>query len=108
MAHDAGLAELLRGDLAGLPVTERRMFGGLCFLLHGHMVCGVMRDFAMIRVGTGGEAAALALPGVAPMIHGGKRMGGFVRATPEVLGEDGARARLLALALACVRALPPK
>lgn len=108
MAHDAGLAELLRGDLADLPVTERRMFGGLCFLLHGHMVCGVMGDFAMIRVGAGGEAAALALPGVAPMIHGGKRMGGFVRAAPEVLGEDGPRARLLALALACVRALPPK
>ena len=108
MAHDEGLAELLRGDLADLPVTERRMFGGLCFLLGGHMVCAAMRDFAMLRVGPGGEAAALALPGVAPMIHGGRRMGGFVRVPPEVLGEDAARGELIALALACVRALPPK
>ena len=108
MAHDEGLAELLRGELADLPVTERRMFGGLCFLLGGHMVCGVMRDNAMIRVGAAGEPAALAIPGTAPMIHGGKRMGGFIRVGPEVLGDDGPRARLLALALDCVRSLPPK
>ena len=108
MARENGVAELLRGELAPLPVTERRMFGGLCFLLGGHMVCGAMADFALIRVGPAGEAEVFGIEGVAPMIQGGRRMTGFVRVAPEVLGKDGPRRRLLALTLACVRALPPK
>jgi hypothetical protein len=41
MAYDPGLAQTLRDALADLPITEKKMFGGLAFLLHGHMVCGV-------------------------------------------------------------------
>lgn len=108
MDGEADLAELLRGDLAGLALAERRMFGGLCLLLGGHMVCGVMRDFAMVRVGRAAEPVALALPGVTPMRHGGRRMTGIVRAEPAALADAAVRRRLLALALDTVRALPPK
>ena len=40
MAFDPGLAQLLRDDLAGEAVVETAMFGGLCFLAGGHMICG--------------------------------------------------------------------
>lgn len=108
MAFDPGLAELLRDDLAGQPMRERPMFGGLCFLLDGNMVAGVLAAGAMIRVGAANEPAALALPGVRPMRHGGRPMTGFVLVDAETLADDGARARLLDLALGCVRGLPPK
>ncbi|HEX9859375.1 MAG TPA: TfoX/Sxy family protein, partial [Paracoccaceae bacterium] len=66
MAWDEGLAQLLRDDLAADPaggaVTEKKMFGGLAFLLHGHMVCGIHKGGAMFRVGKPNEAAALAVP----------------------------------------------
>ena len=61
MAYDEGLAELMRGDLAGVPgITEKKMFGGLCFLLDGNMLCGVHKGGGMFRVGKDNEAAALA------------------------------------------------
>jgi hypothetical protein len=49
MAFDPGLAQSLRDALADHPITEKKMFGGLAFLLHGHMVCGVHKGGAMVR-----------------------------------------------------------
>jgi hypothetical protein len=56
MAYDPGLAQILRDALGGWPVTEKKMFGGLAFLLNGHMVCGVHSGGAMVRVGKAGHA----------------------------------------------------
>ena len=79
MAHDPGVAELLRGDLADLEdLDERRMFGALGFMWGGHLLCAALAEGAMIRVGKPGMEAALALPGVAPMRTGVREMGGFV------------------------------
>ena len=114
MAHDEGLAQLLRDALADRSgVTEKRMFGGLCFMLNGNMLCGVhgaksSNGGAMFRVGKDNEAEALAIEGAAPMTMTGRRMGGFVDATPETLADDAKRGRLLSLALDYVAALPPK
>jgi len=109
MAYDEGLAELMRGDLAGTAgITERKMFGGLCFLLHGNMVGGVHSDFGMMRVGKDRMAAALAEPGTGPMAFTGRPMGGFVEVSVEAMADDARRARLLALALENARSLPPK
>ncbi len=109
MAHDEGLAEMMRDDLAEQPgITERRMFGGLAFMLHGHMVCGVHRDGAMFRVGKPREAEARAIPGTGPMEFTGRPMGGMVAADAEAMADDHRRQRLLALALANAASLPPK
>jgi len=108
MAFDTGLAELFRGDLAGRGVTEKRMFGGLCFLWRGHMVCGVHKGGGMIRVGAPNEAAALALPGVRAMDLTGRKMTGFVDLDDAAMADDGLRGRLVGMALAFVAALPPK
>ncbi|MGR3755630.1 MAG: TfoX/Sxy family protein [Tranquillimonas sp.] len=109
MAHDPGVAELLRGDLADLEdLDERRMFGALGFMWGGHLLCAALAEGAMIRVGKPGMEAALALPGVAPMRTGAREMGGFVAVSPDGLADDAARDALLRLARACVEALPAR
>lgn len=108
MPWDEGLAQLMRDDLAGEPVTERKMFGGLAFLLNGHMVCGIHKGGAMFRVGKPNEAAALAVPGASPMMFTGRPMTGMVDCSDEACADDARRARLMALALGFTRALPPK
>ena len=108
MAYDPGLAQTLRDALADLPVTEQKMFGGLCFLLNGHMVCGVHKGGAMVRVGKEAYAEALTLAGVTPMMFTGKPMVAMVDVTDAAVEDDGVRGALLAMALATVRALPPK
>ena len=108
MPLDPGLLELIREDLGALPgVTEKRMFGGVCFLLDGNMVCGVSGAGLMFRVGKLAEAQALALAHVRPLSFSGRPMGGFVEVAPED-AEDAPRARLVALSLAHARGLPPK
>jgi TfoX/Sxy family transcriptional regulator of competence genes len=108
MAYDPGLAQVLRDALANLPVTEKAMFGGLAFLLGGHMVCGVHKGGAMVRVGKERYAAALALPGVTPMMFTGKPMVAMVDVSDAAVEDDGIRGQLLGMALATVQALPPK
>jgi TfoX/Sxy family transcriptional regulator of competence genes len=108
MAYDPGLAQTLRDALADLPVTEKKMFGGLAFLLNGHMICGVHKGGAMVRVGKDGYAEALTLPGVSPMMFTGKPMVAMVDVADASVEDDAIRGRLLDLALATVRALPPK
>lgn len=108
MAYDPGLAQILRDALADLPITEKMMFGGLAFLLHGHMVCGVHKGGAMVRVGKEAYPKALDLPGVAPMMFTGKPMVAMVDVSDAAVEDDTTRGQLLAMALATVRALPPK
>ncbi|OYX41826.1 MAG: hypothetical protein B7Z02_14570 [Rhodobacterales bacterium 32-67-9] len=108
MPWDEGLAQVLRDDLAHLPVTEKKMFGGLAFLLNGHMVCGVHRGGTMFRVGTENEAAALAVPGASVTMMGARPMRSMIGLSDEAAADDARRGRLMAMALAVVRALPPK
>lgn len=108
MAYDEGLAHLLREDLSAELITEKKMFGGLCFLRHGHMVCGVHKNGAMFRLGKQNEAATLALEGIGPMMFTGKPMAGFVDCDDEAAADDHIRGQLVALALAFVKTLPPK
>lgn len=108
MAWDEGLAQLMRDDLAGEKVVERKMFGGLAFLLNGHMVCGIHRGGAMFRVGRPNEAAALTVPGAAPMMFTGRAMAGMIDLSDDATADDARRARVMALALGFVKGLPPK
>lgn len=109
MAYDEGLAYLIRDDLSEEPgISEKKMFGGLCFLLHGNMVCGVHKDGDMFRVGKPREAAALAIDGAREMDFTGRRMGGFIDVDADLMGDDSRRLQMMDLALANARALPPK
>ena len=109
MAYDEGLAELMREELGERTgVSETRMFGGLVFLLHGNMVCGVHRGGGMFRVGKDSEPEALALSGVGSMQFTGRRMGGMVEVTDEAMADDATRATLMRLSLSHAEQLPPK
>lgn len=108
MAWDEGLAQLMRDDLAGEPVTEQKMFGGLAFMRAGHMVCGIHKGGAMFRVGKPNAAAALAVPGAGPMMFTGKPMAGMIDLSDDATADDRRRGRLMALALGFVKSLPPK
>ena len=108
MAIDEGLAHLLREDLAGETITEKKMFGGLCFILNGNMVTGTMKSSALFRVGKANDAAALAIPGAYSMIQRDKPMAGFVQLPTEDCGDDARRSTLSAMALAFAKSLPPK
>ena len=108
MAYDEGLAQILRDDLPGEPFRERKMFGGLCFLIAGNMVAGVYPGGGMFRVAKADRASALEVPGAEEIRMGARVMGGMIGLSPAAMGDDAARGRLMALALAHVRRLPPK
>jgi hypothetical protein len=102
------LAARLREALAGTRgVTEKKMFGGVCFLLRGNMLCGTGQEKFMFRVGKAQDAAALARPGAKPMDITGRVMQGFIWVDP---ARCDARAigRWLAMAKAYVGTLPAK
>lgn len=102
--------DVMREDLGALPgLSEKKMFGGLCFLLDGNMVCGISKRLAMYRVGKAREAEALRVVGTEPMIHGGRPMGGFVVLDINTFHDDAAaRAALTRYAVAHAASLPPK
>ncbi len=109
MAYDEGLAQILREALAGVgDIQEKKMFGGMAFMLGGNMLCGVHKDGAMFRVGKENEAAALLIKGARPMGFTKRPMGGMVDVSDEAIANDDTRDRLMGLALDFVRTLPAK
>ena len=83
MAYDEQLAERVRGVLAGQSgLTERKMFGGLAFMLYGNMCVGVEQERLMVRLGQDVFEEALTRPHAAPMDFTGRPMKGFVFVAP--------------------------
>jgi TfoX/Sxy family transcriptional regulator of competence genes len=79
MAYDEALAGRIRRAVGPRPgVTEKKMFGGLAFLLDGKMFCGIARGDLMVRIGPDRYAAALAQAHVRPMDFTGHAMNGYV------------------------------
>ncbi len=72
----ATLVQVALGPLAGL--TEKKMFGGLAFMLNGNMCVGVTNDDLMVRVGPQNQEKLLGLPHARPMDFTGRPMKGFV------------------------------
>lgn len=84
MAYDDKAAERVRRALSGRPeLVEKRMMGGVCFMLSGNMCAGVSGSAIMIRVGPDAYAQALTQPHVRPLEFGGMRPKGFVLVDPE-------------------------
>lgn len=109
MAYDEELAARVRTAAAKqhLDLTERKMFGGLAFMLDGHMTVGVLGTDLMVRLGADGARDALHEPHVREMDFTGRPMKGMVFV--EKAGTRGAQlARWLAEAAEHVRTLPPK
>jgi hypothetical protein len=92
MAYDADLAERLRELLAGRPdVTEKRMFGGLAFMVAGHMtVAASSHGGLMLRVDPAQGETLLADPRVELVVMRGHEMPGWlhVRTDPSMSDEE--------------------
>ncbi|MEI8084109.1 MAG: TfoX/Sxy family protein [Actinomycetes bacterium] len=79
MVYDEQLADRIRDVLGDTPgLSERKMFGGVCFLINGNMACGPVRDFLMVRVGPDEYDKALTEGPARPMTFTGRAMRGIV------------------------------
>lgn len=108
MPYDRRLAEEMRSALeTRAGVQERAMFGGLCWLLNGNMLCGVEVGRFMFRVGKALESEALARPGAEVVAFNGRRMGGIVWVDADACFEAGLES-WIDLATEFAGALPPK
>ena len=89
MAFNAEIADGVLKVLEGREgLTERKMFGGIVFMLNGNMCCGVTNDDLMVRVGADGLEDALDQPHARPMDFTGRPMKGFVSWEPAPWGTE--------------------
>jgi TfoX/Sxy family transcriptional regulator of competence genes len=109
MAYDEGLAQRLREALEERDdVTEKKMFGGLAFLLGGNMCVGVTGSELMVRVGPDGHAEALAQSHAREMDFTGRAMKGFVNVAADGFEADRDLQGWVARGVAFAGSLPAK
>jgi TfoX/Sxy family transcriptional regulator of competence genes len=111
VAFDTELAERVRAVLAGsapVPPVEKRMFGGLTFMVSGNMCCGIMGDDLLVRVGAAEVGRGLAEPGTRPFDMGRGPSADFLLVTAARVASDEALANWVRKALAFVAMLPAK
>ncbi len=109
MAYDVELADRLRDLLATEPdVTEKRMFGGLAFLVGGRLaVAAGGRGGLMLRIDPADSAALLTDPRAQPFVMRGRELAGWLRVEVDEDLDDGALGRWVEHGVAYARALPP-
>jgi hypothetical protein len=109
VAFDEGLAERIRGLVAGdADTSERKMFGGLCFLSSGNMACGIVGEELMVRVGPEAWPDALSQPHARAMDFTGRSMKGMVYVGVNGFAEDADLARWVGRGTTFARSLPPR
>jgi TfoX/Sxy family transcriptional regulator of competence genes len=109
MGYDERVAERVRNVLAGeRHVVEKRMVGGLSFMVNGSMCCGVTGTALMVRVGAEGRERALARPHVRPMVFAGRQLAGFVCVDPEGYRTDKSLAAWVHQGIDFASTLPAK
>lgn len=109
MPYDEDLAKRTRAAISKLaPVEEKKMFGGLCFLVRGHMTCGTARSDLVVRVGPDAYDDALKQPGARPMDITGRPLKGLVYVNSKVAADNRSLARWVKRAVTFVETLPPK
>lgn len=109
MAYDLGLADRIRVVLGHLgDFSERKMFGGLCFLVNGHMCCGIVKTDLMLRLTPDAATAALREPHTRPMDFTGKPMKSMIYVDAAGIDSDLSLERWVRTAERAVQALPGK
>ncbi|MGI9610611.1 MAG: TfoX/Sxy family protein [Acidimicrobiia bacterium] len=109
MAYDEGLADRVRDQLGPNPeITERKMFGGIAFMISGNMAVGISKDELMVRTAPEDHEQLTAEPGVRDFDMTGKRMKGWLLVAPEKLSDDAQLADWVETGLDFAGSLPPK
>ena len=89
MAYDEGLAHRIREELVELAgLDEKKMFGGVGYMLRGNMACGVNKDDLIVRVGPARYEEALAQPHTRVFDMTGRPMKGWIVVTPDGYESD--------------------
>ena len=109
MAYDDGLAERVR-ELLSLRsgLTEKKMFGGIAWMLDGNMACGVAGDELLVRVAADDRERALAEEHTRVFDMTGRPMKGFICVTPPGVADDRSLAGWVDLGADFATSLPPK
>lgn len=109
MAYDEQLAARVREILVGRNgSSERKMFGGLCFMLNRNMVCGVVNNDFMVRVGPDNYKEALTRPHTRVMDFTGRPMTGYVFVDGDGVERKESLTQWVELGVSYVEGLPPK
>jgi TfoX/Sxy family transcriptional regulator of competence genes len=112
MAYDERLAEEVRERLrvaTGGALTEKAMFGGLAFMVDGHLTIGASRTGGLlVRTDPADADEVLALEGVEPMVNAGRKMPGWVFVAADVIRDEGSLDDWIERSLGYVTTLPPK
>lgn len=109
MAYDEKLADRIRSKLKGTRgLTEKKMFGGVGFMMGGNMACGVIKQDMIVRLSDQDSEAALKKRHVKPFAMTGRPMKGWILVEPEGLASDKALHDWVEKSAAFAKSLPPK
>jgi TfoX/Sxy family transcriptional regulator of competence genes len=110
MAYDEDLANRVRELISAEPgVVEKKMFGGLAFLIGGHMsVSASGQGGLLVRIDPAQTEAVLSAPHAEPFVMRGRAMDGWVRVDAEGVRTKRQLARWVARSVSYARSLPPK
>lgn len=109
MAYDEGLALRIRDLLQdNKNIKEKKMFGGLCFMISGHMAFGIINNELMARVGPQQYEMSLSRAHAKEMDFTGKALRGMIYVAPEGLTTDQDLKSWLDVCLTFISSLPPK
>jgi TfoX/Sxy family transcriptional regulator of competence genes len=110
MSYDTELADRMRLLIGSAPgITEKKMFGGLAFLIAGNMAISASgQGGALVRVGPAESDALVATAKATVAIMGGRTMRGWLRVSAEALEDDEQLADWVRRGVEYARSLPPK
>jgi TfoX/Sxy family transcriptional regulator of competence genes len=108
MAYNMKLAERIRSHLDGMPFVEKKMFGGVGFLLNGNLACGVNKDNLIVRVNPEDQDKLLKKPHAKPFDLTGKPMKGWLLVEADGVRTDKQLSAWVKEGVAFASTLPPK
>lgn len=109
MPYDERLGARLQKMLSGRPgLEQKKMFGGVGFLLNGNMACGVHKNSLIVRVGADNYQAALAQPHAGLFDMTGRPMTGWIMVAPPGFETDAALSAWVEMGWEYALTLPPK
>ena len=109
MGFDQDLADRVRRVLEKIDgVSEKKMFGGLCFLVNGNMALGLVNEDLMIRIGPESYEKMLAQPNVRKMDFTGKPLKGFLYVGAKGTDSDKDLKKWVSKGIEFAMSLPPK
>ena len=109
MAYDPTLAKQVTALMSGLSgFQEKKMFGGICYLVNGNMACGVLKGDLIVRVGAQNRTECLQRPHTRPFDITGRPMKGWVMVSADGCRSDADLAAWIERGVAMARSLPAK